>query len=429
MKYLYVDNFRGFSNTFIPIKDVNFLVGENSTGKTSILALVYLISKPSFWFEQSFNRSDVHLGTYYDILSEGTNKKEMFRIGFLDDKFKDNKPFAFLLEFIEKDYNPIAIKYDTYFNGLELNIQFVQKRIRYQSTLYGIRRGDKNLRRIFNKWIKTKDRQEELKSLKYGVPYADKGILFYIHSMILLELKDLENQGEYDFRNYIPDIFKDCTWISPVRTKPKRTYDELHVDESATGEHIPYMIRKILRNEKESFKFKKFMSIFGKESALFEALDIKEYGKQLTAPFELKFWLGKRHLNITNVGYGVSQSLPVLVELFSKPENCWFAIQQQEIHLHPKAQAAFGDIIYDLALKENKKFLIETHSDYTIDRFRYNINKSKKEVSSQVLFFERTPTKNKVHPISIGKSGEYPDRQPEEFRSFFVKEQLDILGI
>ncbi len=39
MIYLFVDNFRGFTNTFIPIEDVNFLVGENSTGKTYIFSL------------------------------------------------------------------------------------------------------------------------------------------------------------------------------------------------------------------------------------------------------------------------------------------------------------------------------------------------------------------------------------------------------
>ena len=47
--YIFVDNFRGFRDTCIPITDVNFLVGENSTGKTSILGLLKLLAGPRFF--------------------------------------------------------------------------------------------------------------------------------------------------------------------------------------------------------------------------------------------------------------------------------------------------------------------------------------------------------------------------------------------
>jgi AAA15 family ATPase/GTPase len=39
MEKLYLDNFRGFSDQYIDIRDVNFLVGENSTGKSSVLLI------------------------------------------------------------------------------------------------------------------------------------------------------------------------------------------------------------------------------------------------------------------------------------------------------------------------------------------------------------------------------------------------------
>ena len=43
MKTLYLDNYKGFVKTFIPCLDVNFFVGENSTGKTAILNLLNII--------------------------------------------------------------------------------------------------------------------------------------------------------------------------------------------------------------------------------------------------------------------------------------------------------------------------------------------------------------------------------------------------
>ena len=67
--YLYVDNYRGFTDTYIQIDDVNFFVGENSTGKTSILSLINLLSKFRFWTSQEFNIDDVQLGTFKDIVS------------------------------------------------------------------------------------------------------------------------------------------------------------------------------------------------------------------------------------------------------------------------------------------------------------------------------------------------------------------------
>lgn len=54
-KFIFLDNYRGFTDTLVPIKDVNFLVGENSTGKTSVLAILKLLSPPDFWLQNEFD--------------------------------------------------------------------------------------------------------------------------------------------------------------------------------------------------------------------------------------------------------------------------------------------------------------------------------------------------------------------------------------
>ena len=40
---LYIENYKGFDKTYIPIEDINFLVGDNSTGKSTVMDLLYLI--------------------------------------------------------------------------------------------------------------------------------------------------------------------------------------------------------------------------------------------------------------------------------------------------------------------------------------------------------------------------------------------------
>ena len=100
--------------------------------------------------------------------------------------------------------------------------------------------------------------------------------------------------------------------------------------------------------------------------------------------------------------------------------------------MHPKAQAAFGDFIFKSGIAENKSFIIETHSDFTIDRFRlkvhnHNKTKSRKRLSSQVVFFNRTSSGNELSTVSINDDGSYSDNQPKGFRDFFLKEELELL--
>lgn len=226
------------------------------------------------------------------------------------------------------------------------------------------------------------------------------------------------------------DFGPDFVWVAPIRTKPRRTYDELRIEFSSEGLHTPYLIRKILTSKADAARFLKSIKAVGAASGLFQSLQIKKFGDDVTAPFEVDIVLDQKALNLSTVGYGVSQSLPVLVELFWREKGSWFAVQQPEVHLHPRAQAALGDVLFELAATESKKFLIETHSDFTIDRFRLNYRKKiQAKPSSQILFFERKKKRNTVKAIKIGKKGELAGAQPSGYRKFFLKEELRLLGI
>ena len=81
MRILYIDNYRGFRDTFLELKQVNFLLGDNSTGKTSILSLINLFSKSTFPIERDFNTKNFELGLFNDIAD--INYKKEFTIGFM----------------------------------------------------------------------------------------------------------------------------------------------------------------------------------------------------------------------------------------------------------------------------------------------------------------------------------------------------------
>jgi len=84
MKYLFLDNFRGFSNSIIPLKQVNFLVGENSTGKSSFLKLVNLFSQDNFrQFPERSIQEYADLGSFNDIVSAWSTDRSYFIIGLM----------------------------------------------------------------------------------------------------------------------------------------------------------------------------------------------------------------------------------------------------------------------------------------------------------------------------------------------------------
>ena len=139
--------------------------------------------------------------------------------------------------------------------------------------------------------------------------------------------------------------------------------------------------------------------------------------------------LSGQSFNIENVGYGVSQVLPLVVEFLSRKEGRRFAVQQPEVHLHPRAQAALGSLLFFLAAERKHTFLIETHSDFLIDRYRLEMNGSTEPPLSQILFFSRTATGNQIVPIDISEKGHYPVEQPVAFRDFFVREEMRLLSL
>lgn len=121
MTILFLDNFRGFSNTYIPIQDVNFFVGENSTGKTSVIGLLKLLSTPEFWFANAFNTEEVNFGHCDDIVSITSNDRSYFSVGYIQidegsHKKQEKTVNAFLMTYVERDGVPTPAFY-AYYNS------------------------------------------------------------------------------------------------------------------------------------------------------------------------------------------------------------------------------------------------------------------------------------------------------------------------
>lgn len=118
-----------------------------------------------------------------------------------------------------------------------------------------------------------------------------------------------------------------------------------------------------------------------------------------------------RALDLTTVGVGVSQALPIIVlGLISEPGSL-LLFEQPELHLHPNVQAALGDFFLALA-RSGRQLIIETHSEYLINRLRRR-QKTDSEPDAtdltRLFFFERVGSAAKVTPAEIGTEGSMPD--------------------
>lgn len=440
MFIIYFDNVRGFEKTFLDLRNVNFFVGENSTGKTSVLKLIGIVSSQAFWRYGEFGTPDINLGTFNDIITRPSNGKEYFDIGIADDN-SDSKdyPFFIRLRFIERDKRPLLK--EMVYSARNVNIQASLEGnfLKYRYKLSKKRQIFSILE--FQNWIDSltsfNGPFKKIETYYAGI-VPTINLLFseiLTHSSSSVSKKSLK-----DFKFRLPQIVNKFAWIAPVRAKPLHQYRDEGLVYNSEGSHTPGVLRNILTKD-----VKKILNRFGEDSGLFndiETKDLIEAGllketrpiKTSLDKFEIVVKINQKERNIANVGYGISQVLPIVVEAIARADNTWFAAQQPEVHLHPRAQAALGDFIFKTQINDSQKFILETHSDYLIDRFRLRLNRAFNEQNpcigmAQLVFFSKTKSGNSIDILEFNSDGSYPINQPNEFRDFFIKEQLQLISI
>jgi hypothetical protein len=437
MKYVYLDNFRGFSDTIIPLLDVNFLVGENSTGKTSFLTMLKLFSGPQLYMPEDGSSESTQFGHFEEMVSAHSEDQTYFRLGYFEDRTRNKQRVATGILFTYEKVgglSKISRITCTMPTGGEVSLLFHNEEVYFKTqTTKPMGKNEDILLRV-REWIKSHSSKRDSDWTQIELPPEQTR---QIPLILLLAMATSERAGKLtpEVPFAIPTTGPHLVWIAPIRSRPRRTYDEPQTAFSSEGSHIPYVIRRMLDSEKDARKFHEFIKSIGDASGLFQQIEIKRFGNSETSPFEVDAYLDDVPLGLSWLGYGVSQSLPIFVELLDRPAHSWFAIQQPEVHLHPRAQACLGDVFFEMAVRDQKKFVIETHSDFTIDRFRLNYRRNqstKKDTAlpkSQILFFERRSRRNIVTQIPIGSKGELPADQPQEYRNFFIKEEMKILGL
>lgn len=131
--------------------------------------------------------------------------------------------------------------------------------------------------------------------------------------------------------------------------------------------------------------------------------------------------------NIVDVGYGVHSVLWLLQQMYGTSSGTVFLLQQPEIHLHPVAQARLSQLMAESPYR----FMVETHSEHFLTRLRIRAMRGEldpREVSIIYLAPNHDRTKSTMHNMSIDEMGNLRDA-PKGYREFFFNETQALLGL
>jgi hypothetical protein len=215
----------------------------------------------------------------------------------------------------------------------------------------------------------------------------------------------------------------DIRSLGPLRVQPSRYYATLESAAESVGirgEHTP----KTLSERKDLLRtidkwFKRFDIPY--------KLKIRDIGDSLTGTITAMDLIDQRTdvtLSLPDVGFGIGQVLPILVEGLITTFGV-ICVEQPEIHLHPRLQAHLADFFIATSVKpeprikhpQHNQWIVETHSEALMLRMQRRIADgilSKDDVS--VLYVKSTDEGfSSVQRLRLDDQGEFIDEWPDGF--------------
>ena len=459
LKSITVQDYRCFGGPqTVRLAPVTLLVGENSSGKTSLLAMIRALWDSTFTpyaGALDFKEPPFDLGSFDEILHRGSQNRR-FMAGFDLDYSADDKTTTYEIEVeFAPGWGQPVLSRRRYSNGgcwIEQRIEETGDTIQYgtpngswSNTMMKVEseEGPPSERvlatvppiSLHHMFMRQMYQREEELSLSLFAPLEDspqisKSDLEYIDRS-LGDILDLEQK----LRIYSSRPFASA----PVRSQPKRTYDPDKIAPDAEGDYIPMYLGQLSQLKPEIWKvLKGRIEEFGKVAGLFNVLDFNRLGNTAGAPFQIN--VGSLYssqddepYNLVDVGYGVSQVLPLITELLRDNGPQLFLLQQPEVHLHPSAQAALGNLLCEMVgtdRSEGRQMIVETHSDFIINRVRMAARDKVAGLQPEdisIIYFKRGHHNVEMHDMSVDHEGNLLDIPPG-YRRFFLEESQWFLG-
>ena len=435
-----LENFKAWREADLTFGKVTGFFGANSAGKSSLFHLLLLL-------KQTRNATDrglvldfggrgelVNLGTFADVVHLH-DKQEMIR--WLLEWTLPNE-----LKIRDPSTGPAGSLFEGKIIQTRYEVAFGNTDLLPRELAYRFNDVDFLLRIKDNK----KKRQFELvadpptvtfirnQGRAWPLPQPVKTHLFPSQAKTYYQNTAFLGDFELAYENLMDAIY----YLGPLREYPQREYHWAGSSPEDVGQRgertIDAMLAATIRGEMRSLgpgkhrkSFQGMIAHWLHELGLIREFHLEEIaeGSNLYRA-KVKTLLSSVPTLLTEVGFGVSQVLPVLVLLYYVPEGSTVLLEQPEIHLHPAVQSGLADVMLNVAKVRNVQIVVESHSEHLMRRLQRRVAENRASARDVKLYFvSRKRDKAHVSDLLLNEWGEienWPD-------NFFGDEMGEIAAI
>ena len=440
---LRIKNFKAWRDTgLIRLAPLTVIFGANSAGKSSLGHLLLGLKQTALSTDRKRalhlgdTTSLIDLGTFADCLNGHDLSKTLdFELGWALPKSMDLKdPLDNTQRFTGNQIN-LAVSLSAGKTG--------QPEV--TSLKYALRNGDEIVLDV--DLSRGADRKFTLQSVKYQFKMADgrkwpldEPEKFYRVSD--LSIARFKNAGFLtDFALATENLLGSIAYLGPLRNHPQRTYQwsgdtpegvgqtgEATVAAILAAQHEGRMLNRGPKKARQAFT--PFIAGWLKDLGVIHSFLVKPVAEgRKEYEVLVKTHPGAPEVKITDVGFGVSQVLPALVQAFYCPPHSTVWMEQPEIHLHPQVQAELADVFIsaikarDDGKERDVQLIIESHSEHLLNRLQRRIAEGALAPDDVAIYFcRRSGSSTELEPLRVNMFGEI-ENWPE---NFFGDEMADI---
>ena len=268
----------------------------------------------------------------------------------------------------------------------------------------------------------------------WPLPHPVKAYLFPSQAKSYFQNADFLGDFELEYENLMDSIY----YLGPLREYPRREYHWAGLSPEDVGQRgertmdaiLAATVRKEMRSLGYRMRRKSFQEMVAywlHELELIYGFRLEEIARGTNLyRARVEMSSSSAMTSLTDVGFGVSQVLPVLVLLYYVPQGSTVLIEQPEIHLHPAVQSGLADVMLNVAKVRNVQIVVESHSEHLMRRLQRRVaEESASSEDVKLYFVSSSRGRAQIADLLLNEWGEI-ENWPEKF---FGDEMGEIAAI
>lgn len=404
-----LENFKSWRQLDIDLAPITILFGTNSSGKTSVLQALLLLKQTvnSFDRKQHINfgggdRDYVDFGSYQDLVfGHDVNKNLRINLNWLGVSRNIQTEYDIIWQ---NSQNKTLIKHLSY-----LGIIAPQENFPKSVKLSQIENTNKYNVNLSEKY------QDQFEPIEIEAGYQ-------LPLLSVEELNETDTERIYSqyfvtlYSHFFEWLINRIQYLGPLRGYPERYYQWTGSVPGVIEPDGQNTIQTLIASEKQSNNILRQVANWIVELGLVDDLKLATPNDRF---YEPKIVIDEMESALVDVGFGVSQVLPVITMLLSAEEGSIILLEQPELHLHPNAQMVLADLMLYVAEERNLQLIVESHSEHLLRRLQRRIAEVEHDFANpdniKMYFCESSKAGSTVREVEVDEYGQIADWPPNFF--------------